>query len=315
MEDLKKTILITGAGGFIGSHLVRRLKESGSLIYAVSRNVPSSNYDAIHWIKADVSNLDELKEIFEKVNPAIVFHLASHVTGNRDLSQVEPTLKSNLISTVNLLTLVTLYKCKRFVSIGSMEEPQVNSGEVPNSPYSVAKWASTGYCRMFYHLYNTPVVTATLYMVYGPAQKDTTKLIPYVTTTLLQNTAPKLSTGKREVDWIYIDDVIEGLVQIAITPGIEGEIIEIGSGRTYSIRTVVEKLVEVIKPSISPLFNALEDRPLEKSRIANIKRSQKLINWKPQVSLDDGLAKTVNWYKENNISPTISNENMEVLKL
>jgi nucleoside-diphosphate-sugar epimerase len=180
-----------------------------------------------------------------------------------------------------------------------MEEPDINSSDVPSSPYSVAKWASTGYSRMFFSLYNTPVVTATLYMVYGPDQKDTSKLIPYVTNALLQNTAPKLSSGKREIDWIYIDDVVEGLIQIAITPGIEGKIIDIGSGKTCTIREVVEKIVDLIKPDVMPQFNALADRPLEKTRIANVELAGSLMKWKPQVSLPEGLARTVRWHRAN----------------
>jgi len=184
-----------------------------------------------------------------------------------------------------------------------MEEPDVNSTDVPNSPYSAAKWAGTGYARMFFNLYNTPVVNATLYMVYGPDQKDMTKLIPYVTSALLQGIPPKLSSGKRDVDWIYVSDVVDGLIELAITPGVEGKIIDLGSGETCSIRSLIEKLVDIIKPDVSPLFNALPERPLEKTRIANVELTQNVINWKPKVSLEDGLKKTVDWYREK-ILPT-----------
>lgn len=294
-----KTILVTGASGFIGCHLIRRLKEMGCVIHALSRHETASKRDGIHWTQADVSDMDRLRSVFTHVRPHIVFHLASLVTGNRAINQVEPALKSNLLSTVNLLTLVTEYKCDRLVTVGSMEEPDINSNDFPSSPYSAAKWAATGYSRMFYNLYNTPVVTATLYMVYGPDQKDTTKLIPYVTNALLQNTAPKLSSGKRDVDWIYVDDVVEGLVRIAGAPGIEGEIIDFGSGHTYTIREVVERIVDLTKPDVMPQFNALADRPLEKTRIANVKLADSLMKWKPTVSLHEGLARTVTWYREN----------------
>ncbi len=294
-----KTILVTGASGFIGSHLIRRLKTMGCVIYALSRHETGSERDGIHWTKADVSDMERLRNVFTHVRPDIVFHLASLVTGNRAMNQVEPTLRSNLMSTVNLLTLVTEYKCDRLVTVGSMEEPDINSNDFPSSPYSAAKWAATGYSRMFFNLYNTPVVTATLYMVYGPDQKDTTKLIPYVTNALLQNTAPKLSSGKRDIDWIYVNDVVEGLVQIAVAPGIEGEIIDFGSGQTYTIRDVVERIVDLTKPDVMPQFNAVADRPLEKTRIANIRLADSLMKWKPTVSLHEGLARTVAWYREN----------------
>jgi UDP-glucose 4-epimerase len=294
-----KTILVTGASGFIGSRLIKRLKDTGCVIYALSRHDAGAKRDDIYWIEADVTDMNRLRHVFTNVRPDIVFHLASLVTGNRAINQVEPTLRSNLISTVNLLTLVTEHKCDRLVTIGSMEEPDVNSNDFPGSPYSAAKWAATGYSRMFFRLYNTPVVTATLYMVYGPDQKDTTKLIPYVTNALLQNIAPKLSSGKRDVDWIYVDDVVEGLVQSAVAPGIEGNIIDFGSGQTCTIREVVERIVDLTKPDVMPQFNALADRPLEKTRIANVKLTDSLVKWKPTITLQEGLARTVGWYREN----------------
>ena len=294
-----KTILVTGASGFVGSHLIKRLKDIGCVIHALSRNEVASNGDGIHWTKADISDMESLRKVFIQLSPDIVFHLGSHVTGNRALNELEPTLRSNLLSTINLLTLVTEHNCERMVTLGSMEEPDINSSDVPNSPYSAAKWASTGYSRMFFSLYKTPVVTATLYMVYGPDQKDTSKLIPYVTTALLQNSTPKLSSGKRDIDWIYIDDVVEGLIQIAITPGIEGKIIDFGSGTTHTIREVVEKIVDLTNPDVMPQFNARRDRPFENTRIANVELTSSLMDWKPQVSLPDGLARTVSWYREN----------------
>ncbi len=203
------------------------------------------------------------------------------------------------MSTVNLLALVAEFNCDRIVTVGSMEEPDINSNDVPGSPYSAAKWASTGYSRMFFNLYNIPVVTATLFMIYGPDQKDKTKLIPYVTNALLQNSAPKLSSGNRGIDWIYIDDVIEGLIQMAITPGIEGKIIDIGSGKTHTIREVVEKAVDLTKPDVMPQFDVLPDRPFESTRVADIKLAGSLMKWKPRVSLHEGLARTVKWHREN----------------
>jgi len=89
MESLsKKTILVTGASGFIGSHLLERLKQAGAVVYALSRNFIPSKDDGIHWVKGDVSNLDELREVFSNANPNIVFHLASQVTGNQRFAAI-----------------------------------------------------------------------------------------------------------------------------------------------------------------------------------------------------------------------------------
>src|SRR5271155_2900674 len=99
---------------------------------------------------------------------------------------------------------------------------------------------------MFSALYQTQVVVAKIFMVYGPGQSDHTKLIPYVTTSLLRGEAPKLSSGVRSVDWIYVDDVVEGLIRCAEAPGIDGRTIELGSGKMASIREVVQQLSELV---------------------------------------------------------------------
>src|SRR6188768_2375705 len=91
-----KSVLITGASGFIGSRLIEKLKHTGSTIYAISRNPPLEAEDNAIWLKADVSNLEDLKRIFETYKINIVFHLASQVTGNRAVEHIGPTLSSNL---------------------------------------------------------------------------------------------------------------------------------------------------------------------------------------------------------------------------
>jgi nucleoside-diphosphate-sugar epimerase len=152
---------------------------------------------------------------------------------------------------------------------------------------------------MFYALYQTPVVNARVFMVYGPGQKDLLKLIPYVTLSFLRNIAPKVSSGKREVDWIYVDDVVEGLLAIMQTPGIEGRTVDLGSGVLVPVRSVVEKISKITNAKVTPLFGAIGDRPMEQIRVAQIKDTHAMIGWKPTASLEKGLENTVNWYKEH----------------
>jgi nucleoside-diphosphate-sugar epimerase len=152
---------------------------------------------------------------------------------------------------------------------------------------------------MFHALYQLPVVVLRVFMVYGPGQQDTSKLVPYVTLSLLRGEVPKLTSGHREVDWIYVDDVVEGLLAAAVASGIEGGTIDIGSGRLTTIRAVVEELVRLNGDRIQPVFGALADRPLEQVRVADIARSWSRMGWKPTISLQDGLERTVAWYRDN----------------
>jgi nucleoside-diphosphate-sugar epimerase len=290
-----QTVLVTGASGFIGEHLCRQLSCTSAEVHGISRTEQMSN-SSIRWWKGDGANLEDMRRILTAVKPDVVFHLASYVSGDRSLKAVLPTLHSNLISTVNLLTLVAEMRCRRLVLAGSLEEPNLGELPIASSPYAAAKWSGSVYARMFHQLYQVPVVGTRLFMVYGPAQKDVSKLIPYVTLALLRGEAPKLSSGKRQVDWIYVSDVVDGLMAAAQTVGIEGENFDLGSGTLTPILTIVHHLNQLINPNIQPLFGALPDRPMEQIRTANIAPAIACLGWHPKTSLEDGLGQTVAWY-------------------
>jgi nucleoside-diphosphate-sugar epimerase len=229
------------------------------------------------------------------VKPEVIFHLAGHAAGARNLELVLPTFQSNLVTTVNVLTVATEIGCHRIVLASSMEEPE-HPTDVPSSPYAASKWASSAYGRMFHALYQAPVVVARVFITYGPGEKPT-KLIHYVIRSLLQREAPKLSSGQRQVDWIYIDDVVDGLLAAAHVPAVEGCTIDVGSGNLVSIRSIVEHLVRLIDPQIEPLFGTLAERPFEQVRMADTARSYAIMGWKPATSLEEGLERTVDWYR------------------
>jgi nucleoside-diphosphate-sugar epimerase len=292
-------ILVTGASGFIGSHLCRRLVEDQAEVHAIYRTqAPADERGEVRWWQADVSEMSAVRRLFREIQPDVIYHLASHVKGAPNLEHVLPTFHSNLESTVNLLTLAAETGCRRVVLTGSLAEPDPNNGELfPSAPYAAAKWASSGYARMFHALYQLPVVIARVFMVYGPAQQDLTKLIPYVTLSLLRGETPKISSGERLVDWVYVSDVVEGFVALGQAAGIDGETIDLGSGELVSIREIVQRVASVVDPKASLKFGALPDRPLEPTRLAKTAETSARIGWRPQVSLREGLERTVDWYR------------------
>ncbi len=291
-------VLVTGARGFIGAHLCRALVALGSSVHGTSRQpIVTADPTGMRWHSLDLGDATGVSELVERLRPDVVFHLASAVTGARDLGQVLPTFNANLASTVHLLAAATRVGCQRFVQAGSLEEPEPGEVTAPASPYAAAKFAASAYARMFHQLYATPVVLARLFMVYGPAQNDEKKLIPYLIRSLLAGESPKLSSGTRPVDWIYVDDVVAGLLRAAVVDGVVGQRVDLGSGALVTIRAVVSELYAQLAPDQTPPFGTLPDRPLEQVRVAQADATHSLLGWHARTPLPEGLAKTIAWYR------------------
>jgi UDP-glucose 4-epimerase len=295
IRDLK--ILVTGGGGFLGSHLCRRLCDEGAEVHATSRLDRVSSRTGPIWWKADMADLSTARRVFAAVNPDIVYHLAGSVGASPDFDLVVPAYHSLLTSTVNLLVAATESGCRRVVLSGSLTEPAVDCPNPnPSSPYAAAKWAASGYGRMFHSLFRTPVVILRPFMVYGPAQAPS-KLIPSVTLSLLRRSAPRISSGKQRADWVYVDDVIDGFVAAATAPAIEGATIDLGSGSLVSVRAIVEQLVAIVGTDIEPVFGAVADRPRENEIEADTAHALAALAWSQKTSLERGLRRTVEWYR------------------
>ena len=293
-------ILVTGASGFLGSHLCRRLHRGGARLRGISR-VPRTSPDFIRWSDDDLTDLASVRRLFDEERPQIVFHLAGAVTAATALELVEPIFRSLLTSTVNILVASAEFGRPRVILAASLEEPQEVEA-APASPYAAAKAAAGAFGRMFHALYQVPVVSVRPFMTYGPAQPRG-KILPHVITALLEGRAPRLASGTRQVDWIYVDDVIEGMVMAASRAGIEGQTLDLGSGTLVTIREAVETIVNIMQPPVEPVFGAVADRPFEIRRVADVERSKRLLGWEPTTTLEAGLRRTIDWYRSNSGDP------------
>ena len=149
-----------------------------------------------------------------------------------------------------------------------LEEP------VPASPYAAAKLAVGSFARMLHALHGLQVVNLRIFMVYGPGQHDRTKLVPYVVTSLLREEQPKLSSGTRPVDWVYVDDVVEAFIAASTRDDLAGTTLDIGTGELVTIRAIIERIVETVGTGVEPDFGALPERPLEIVRVADVERTK-----------------------------------------
>jgi len=153
---------------------------------------------------------------------------------------------------------------------------------------------------MFHSLYRVPVVILSPFFTYGPGQAAS-KVIPSTILALLRGAPPKLTSCQARFDWVYIADVIEGFISAATASQIDGRTIELGSGRLFSVRNVVERLCDLTGADIKPIFGALPDRPRESEIAANTRVAFELLSWKATTSLNDGLRQTVDWFKLNSM--------------
>ena len=294
-------VLVTGARGFLGSHLCRRLIECKTEVHAISRSPESSPSENLQWWQVDLEDFVATKNLFKRVKPDVIYHLSGHVTADPDIQHVLPTFRSLLLTTVQLLMIATDLGCRRVVLTGSLTEPQ--AGQIdssPSSPYAAAKWASNAFGRMFQKLYGTPVVIVRPFMVYGPNQNPN-KLVPYLIQSLLRGEQPRLGSREWRADWIYIDDAIEGLLAAAEVAGIEGSTIDLGSGQLVTVETIARQIIELLGSSIEPHFVSFPDRPLEEIRIANIEHTLRVLGWQPRISFSEGLRRTVDSYSTSEV--------------
>lgn len=290
-------VLVTGASGLIGSHLLQVLGPEAE-VAATSRS-PREDGDGVRWLARDLTRPGAITEVIDAERPEVVIHLAGAVRGDRTLDAVAPTLETNLVATIELLEAATRHDCRRVVLSGSLfEEPATGGPQaVPPSPYGASRWASSAYGRMFHALFGTPVVILRPSYAYGPGQ-ERTKLIPYVTTALLAGESPELSTGARPIDWVYAEDVARAYAAAAVADSVEGRTLDIGSGAEATVEEVVRTIAEAVGPTAGqPRFGVVPVRPAEQHVQPDVEATAAALGWRATTSLDDGLRRTVEWFR------------------
>lgn len=292
-------VLVTGASGFLGSRLCQRLIQCGMEAHAVSRTLKSAPSENPRWWRMDLEDYAATKNLFESVKPHVVVHLSGQATGDPDIRHVLPTFRSQLLTTVHVLTISAEVGCRRVILTGSLTEPQAGHVDSPpNSPYAASKWASSAFGRMFQRLYQTPVVIVRPFMVYGPKQNPK-KVIPYSIRSLMRGAQPKLTSGKWRADWIYVDDVIDGFIAAVVVPGIEGSTIDLGTGQLVSVEAMIRQIVEIMGVPIEPQFGALPNRLCEEVRVADLEHTRRVLGWEPKISIYEGIKRTVEWHQSS----------------
>ncbi len=301
-----KRVLLTGATGFIGANLTRRLLLEGHEVHLLLRKehkpwriVPIIN--DVHKWTIDLSDKEALLNNISTIKPDWVFHLAVYgaYSSQADFRQMAET---NLMATASLVDVCNQVGFEALINTGSSSEygykdyaPSEDEWIEPNSPYAILKAASTHYCRYIAQTHKSNMATLRLYSVFGPYEEPS-RLIPTLIVEGLQGKLPHLVNPNIARDYVYIDDVCEAYVKAASKPDLAGAVYNIGSGKQLSLQQVVDETISTLSIKTTPVWGSMPDRKWDTSKwVANINRANDELKWQPRVSFSKGLKMFTKW--------------------
>jgi dTDP-glucose 4,6-dehydratase len=319
----RKTVLVTGGLGFIGSNLVVHLIKLNYFVIILDKKTYSSNLMNLKNIKrsqfkliiSDINNKLEISKIFKKYNPIGVFNLAAETHVDRSIDNPEIFVKSNVNGVLVLLEQLKKYKKRnrniKFLHISTDEvygdiPKRKTSLETdpykPSSPYAASKASADHLVRSYYRTFKLPLIITNCCNNYGPKQFPE-KLIPKLILNLIQNKKlPIYGKGKNEREWIHVDDHCKALIKI-FKKGKIGESYNIGSGDIVSNNIISKRLIKLFKTKINKDCKSkivfVKDRPGHDLRYALNSNKIKKLGWKKKLNLNKGLFLTMKWYLEN----------------
>ena len=314
-------ILVTGAGGFIGSHLTEYLVEQGHKVKAFirynSRNfwgwLEKSKYiDDIEIYSGDIRDYDSVYESMKGID--YVFHLAALIGIPYSYYSPLAYIKTNIEGTYNILQSAHELGTKRIIHTstsevyGTAQYIPINEKHPinPQSPYSATKASADYLAKSFYLSFDSPVTIVRPFNAFGPRQ-SARAVIPTIITQVLNNKkakAIKLGNLNSSRDFTYVLDTVEGIYKIGLNDKTIGEVINIGNGKDISIYETVSIINKLINNNINIKTKIVSKRVRpEKSEVQRLicdnSKAHKLTGWKPRYTLEEGLEKTIDWFREN----------------
>ena len=273
---------------------MRQLRNRGSQVYAGASPGTKSRL-ASHSLAFDIRDPEAVKAAVEKTDPDVVFHLAAAGVTNPAIDPML-ALMVNAGGVVNLLEALRGGDTERIVLVGTSHEygaQEATEGLDPFSAYAASKAAAWAYGRTYWRAYSLPIVTVRPFQVYGPGQPQTA-LIPAAVSAALCGQHFPMTPGEQELDFVYVEDVVQGMTAAAEAPGIEGESLDLGTGVGRALRSVVDQIWSLTGAEGEVRAGALPYRsggPMH--LVANAERTAELIGWRATTSLEEGLCATI----------------------
>jgi NAD dependent epimerase/dehydratase len=318
MKWSKKSVLVTGAGGFIGSHLTEHVVELGANVKAFvrynSRNdwgmlelLPKETLDQIEVIMGDLKDADAVCHAAKDIG--IIFHLGSLIAIPYSYIHPRETIETNILGALNVLIAAKENGIEKLVHT-STSEVYGTAQYVPidekhplqgQSPYSASKIGADKIAESFFRSFDLPIAIIRPFNTYGPKQ-SARAVIPTIITQALTKEEIFLGSLHPTRDYTYVKDVVEGFIKVAESPKSVGEVINIGSNFEISIGDLANKIISLIGKNAEigtdPARVRPQDSEVERLWCDNTK-AKRLLGWKPTTSLDEGLKRTLEWISDN----------------
>ena len=319
MRFAGKTVVVTGAGGFIGSHVVERLVREGATVRAMLRYtsrgqrgcldfVPDDVLSSVAITLGDVRDFDAVREVM--LGADAMFHLAALVGIPYSYEHPQEVIDTNIVGTSNILLAAKELGSLERIVLTSTSEVYGSAISVPmdeshplqaQSPYSATKIAGDALGVSFARSFGLPVSIIRPFNAYGPRQ-SARAVIPTIIAQAVTGATLKLGTLETTRDFTFVEDTARAFVEIGGAEAALGEVVNAGSGREVSIRDVVLKIAAITGRDLGVEVDQQRMRPQnsEVSRLlSDSSKAERLAGWRAETSLDDGLRRTVDWIREH----------------
>jgi len=313
-----KTVLVTGAGGFIGSHLVERLVEQGAHVRAFvkynSRNdwgllefLPQEKLKHVEVIMGDLRDSDAVRSAANDVQ--LIFHLGSLIAIPYSYVHPREAIETNIIGTLNVMVAARESDSEKVVHT-STSEVYGTARYVPmdeihplqgQSPYSASKIGADAIAESFFRSFGVPVATIRPFNTFGPRQ-SARAVIPTIITQALTRNEIQLGSLEPTRDYTYVEDMVAGFIKIAESANSIGDVINIGSNFEIAVGDLARKVVAIVGGSKRVVADPVRCRPpnSEVDRLwCDNGKAKRLLGWEPGISFDQGLEKTIEWIAGN----------------
>jgi len=302
--------LVTGGAGFIGSHISEELVKRGHRVRVADNFVTGYRRnirDGVEFHEGDCADPAFAKQIVGGVD--YVIHQAAIPSVPRSVDKPLESHRANVDAMLQMLLASRDAGVKRLVFAGSSSVygdtavlPKIETMEPnPLSPYALQKLMSEQYGQMFTRLYGLETVTTRYFNVFGPRQDPGSPysgVISLFIKALREGTRPVIyGDGEQTRDFTYVSNVVDGVIRSAVTPGVGGEVFNVATNGRISLNQLLAVLNNIFGTNVEPIYKEARKGDVRDSQ-ADIKKAERLLNYKPSVSLEDGLRETVKWFNE-----------------